>query len=314
MDNRNQAAIPIAIVGVGKIAADQHIPTIAAHPRFSLAGAVSRRSLDMDVPVRGSLAALKEAVPELAAVAVCTPPVGRLALIREAFALGLDVLLEKPPARTLTEAEVFAGEADRAEQVLFQSWHSRFAAAVEPARAWLANRSILATEVRWLEDVRVWHPGQEWIWDPGIGVFDPGINALSILTTIFPAELQVRDSILTFPANRLAPIGAELTLESLANHTVDVLFSFDQRGRPTWTITIDTDGGKLQLSDGGARWSIDGVEQSIADRPEYTQLYDRFAELIDQRECDIDLRPFRLVADAFLAAERRSTAAFDWNS
>ena len=32
-----------------------------------------------------------------------------------------------------------------------------------------------------------WHPGQEWIWQAGgFGVFDPGINALSIVTRILP--------------------------------------------------------------------------------------------------------------------------------
>jgi D-galactose 1-dehydrogenase len=43
--------------------------------------------------------------------------------------------------------------------------------------------------VIWREDVRVWHPGQDWIWQPGgLGVFDPGINALSIITHILPAR------------------------------------------------------------------------------------------------------------------------------
>jgi hypothetical protein len=44
-------------------------------------------------------------------------------------------------------------------------------------------------EIVWHEDVRKWHPGQQWIWEPGgFGVFDPGINALSIATRIFPAS------------------------------------------------------------------------------------------------------------------------------
>ena len=41
--------------------------------------------------------------------------------------------------------------------------------------------------VTWKEDVRHWHPGQQWIWEAGgFGVFDPGINALSIVTKIMP--------------------------------------------------------------------------------------------------------------------------------
>ena len=39
--------------------------------------------------------------------------------------------------------------------------------------------------IDWRESVRKWHPGQEWVWEPGgFGVCDPGINAMSIFTEI----------------------------------------------------------------------------------------------------------------------------------
>jgi len=37
---------------------------------------------------------------------------------------------------------------------------------------------------------------------------------------------------------------------------------------------------------------------------EYPRLYQRFAELCARSESDVDLRPFQLVADAFLVGER----------
>ncbi len=53
-------------------------------------------------------------------------------------------------------------------------------------REWCAARAL--TRVGYYlekEDVRRWHPGQDWIWEAGgFGVFDPGINALSILTEV----------------------------------------------------------------------------------------------------------------------------------
>lgn len=307
--------IPIALVGVGKIARDQHMPTIAASAHFHLAGAVSRHSRDLDVPTHSDLSALKAAVPELAAIAVCTPPVDRLALLREAFSLGLHVLMEKPPAKTLAEAEMFAPAAGKANLTLFQSWHSRYAAAVEPLRKWIAGQTIRRVEINWLEDVRVWHPGQEWIWSPGVGVFDPGINALSILTEIMPSDLSLRESLLSIPANRSAPIEASLMIDASAGHEISARFSFDQRGPQRWTIDIETATARATLLDGGARWAIDGVEQPVEDeRPEYARLYDRFAVLIARGESDIDLRPFRLVADAFLLAETRRTSEFAWDS
>ena len=69
-------------------------------------------------------------------------------------------------------------------------WLKSCAPAVPAARAWLAQHRPVAAEIVWKEDVRHWHPGQAWIWEPGgLGVFDPGINALSILTEILPAPV-----------------------------------------------------------------------------------------------------------------------------
>ncbi|TIP51034.1 MAG: gfo/Idh/MocA family oxidoreductase, partial [Mesorhizobium sp.] len=67
------------------------------------------------------------------------------------------------------------------------SWHSRYAPAVEAARDFLGSTTIRSAAINWKEDVRRWHPNQDWIWAPGgFGVFDPGINALSIATHILP--------------------------------------------------------------------------------------------------------------------------------
>ena len=100
-------------------------------------------------------------------------------------------------------------QADKVGVSLFAAWHSRFAAGVAPARAWLAERKIDSVSIVWREDVRVWHPGQAWIWQPGgLGVFDPGINALSIATHILPRPFFLKDATLILPDNRAAPIAA----------------------------------------------------------------------------------------------------------
>ena len=309
-------ATAIAIAGVGKIARDQHIPTIAADPDFTLVGVVSSHATDLDVPARKTLGDLRAQVPDLQALAICTPPIGRKALIREALDMGLHVLVEKPPAATLSEAETFAALARDAGRTLYATWHSREAAAVAPLREWMASRTVRRIAIDWMEDVRVWHPGQEWIWEPGIGVFDPGINALSILTRLLDdAPPTVSEAVLRFPENRAAPIAADLTLASEAvAEAIDVRFSFDQRGPQTWSITVETDGGTALLSDGGAKLAIDGAPQAIGDRPEYAGLYARFAELIAAGKGDVDLSPFRLVADSYLIGRRETVAAFGWDS
>lgn len=301
----------IAIAGVGKIARDQHIPHIAANPDFTYVAAITRGGTDgAGVPTFKTISEMMAANLGVEAISICTPPIGRMQLLRDAFAAGLDVLLEKPPAATLSEAEQFAGMARDAGRLLYMTWHAREAAAVEPARAWLAGRTIRSVRVDWLEDVRVWHPGQLWIWEPGIGVFDPGINALSVITRLLPAPLTVAASALRFPADKAAPIAASLTLAGPFDAEVAVEFDWDQRGPQTWTITVETEAGTLALTDGASKMAVDGTSVDVGNQAEYAALYRRFAALIARRESDVDLSPFRLVADAFLLGRRSEVAAF----
>ena len=299
----------IALAGIGKIARDQHIPTIAASDRFELVAAVTGHEPPENVPGFRTIGEMMESVPEVQAVSICTPPRGRLELVAEAFEHGLDVMIEKPPAATLSEAEAFAGLARKAGGILYATWHSREAAGVRPARRWLEGKRITRVTCDWKEDVRVWHPGQAWIWEPGIGVFDPGINALSVLSRILPAPMLLQSAELRFPSNRDAPIAADLDYVH-DGAPVRVEFDFDQRGPQTWDIHIETDGGKLTLSLGASQLAIDDIPVDVGEVPEYAGLYRRFAELLERRESDIDLTPFRHVADAFLLGRRVTTLPF----
>ena len=301
----------IAIAGVGKIARDQHIPHILANPAFDYVAAVTRGSTDGDgVPAFNSIGEMMNAGLGVEAIAICTPPIGRLELLTDAFASGLDVLLEKPPAATTSEAELFGEMATRAGRLLYMSWHAREAAGVEPARQWLANKSIKSVKVDWLEDVRVWHPGQEWVWDPGIGVFDPGINALSVITRILPWPLRMLSSDLKFPANKAAPIAASLKLAGATDAPIAVEFNWDQRGPQTWDIAVETDSGTLALTHGASQMAVDGKAVDVGDEAEYALMYRHFAELLSSRQSDVDLSPFRLVADAYLLGQRHEVGAF----
>ena len=302
----------IAIVGLGKIARDQHLPAIAATPGVELAAIVSPGALLPATPCFETLAqAFASGVP-IDAVALCTPPQIRRSLAAAALADGKHVLLEKPPGATVAEIEPLIAAAGAARLTLFATWHSRYAEAVQPARALLAHRAIHAARIDWREDVRVWHPGQAWIFEPGgLGVFDPGINALSILTAILPRPVYVTAATLDFPANRDAPIAAAIDLQDTAGLPIRAEFDFLQIGPQTWTITVDTDRGPLVLSDGGQRLSDAGKTLVDAGNHEYRGLYARFADLVASGQSDVDLAPLRLVADAFMLGRRRTVALFD---
>ena len=301
----------IAIVGVGKIARDQHRPSIAANPAFTLAATVSRHAALDGVPAYTDLGDLLRERPDVTALALCTPPQVRHALAAQAIAAGRHVLLEKPPGATLSEVEDLARRADAAGVTLFATWHSRFAPAVPQAREWLAGRTVRRIAVTWKEDVRRWHPGQAWIWQAGgLGVFDPGINALSMLTAITPVPLHLAEATLEVPANCETPIAARLTFAGTPGATVTADFDWRQEGPQTWDIAVETDGGSLLLSAGGSRLAVDGTVLVDEPEDEYAGIYDRFADLLDRGGSDVALAPLRLVADAFLIGRRTTTAPF----
>ena len=302
--------VAMAIVGGGKIARDQHVPAIAALGDFALLAAVTtERSPLPGVPNFRTIPQMMAQMPEVKAVALCTPPRGRHAQVIQAIEHGLDILNEKPPAATLSEAEDFAARAKKAGRVLYQTWHSREAAAVEPAARWLAGKTIRSVAVTWKEDVRVWHPGQEWIWGPGIGIFDPGINAISVITRILPHSLTLDQAELRFPANKAAPIAASLAY-ACGDFPVTAEFDFDQKGPQTWDIDIDTDAGALKLSLGASKMAVNGEVVDVGEEPEYFHLYRRFAALVKAGESDADFTPFRHVADAFMLGTRVTIGPF----
>ncbi len=308
----------IAIVGLGKIATDQHVPAIRGNPAFELAAIVSRRGASLDgLPVFADLDALFAAMPDVGVLAICTPPAGRTELVHAALAAGRDVLIEKPPAATLGEIDALAEHAAAAGRVLFATWHSRFNDAVIEARRRLQGRRVCRLAVDWREDVRRWHPGQAWIWQPGgFGVFDPGINALSIVTAIVDQPLFVAEATLEVPSNCQTPIGARIRF-GVAGHSadaapdLDAVFDWRKQGEQHWEITIETeDRQTLHLAAGGATLSVDGAAVVQAESREYPMIYETFAMLLAERRSDVDSRPLRMVADACLLANRVTTDPF----
>lgn len=307
----------IAVVGIGKIARDQHLPAIAASPAWELAATVSPDGGVDDVEHFPDIDSMLAARPDIGVVSLCVPPVPRFEVAAAAIRAGRHVMLEKPPVASVAESETLARMARDAGILIYASWHSREAACVAPAKAWLKDREVRRLSVTWKEDVRRWHPGQDWIFARGgLGVFDPGINALSILTEILPVPLHVRAARLDVPANRDTPIAAELDFACPGAEEARAVFDFRQQGPQTWSIEIATDDGQLALHYGGSRMEIDGREvgrdSGDALATEYPGLYARMAGLLNRGESDMDLRPLVLVADAFLLGERRTVDAFDW--
>lgn len=311
VETMSVSEINLALIGVGKIVRDQHLPAVAGNPDYRLIAAASRHGRVEGIDNFGSIDEMLAAVPAIHAVSLCMPPQYRHEAAVKALQAGKHVFLEKPPGATLSEVEGLAALANAKGLSLFASWHSRYAPAVQAARNFLAGTRIRSMRVTWKEDVRQWHPNQEWIWQAGgLGVFDPGINALSIVTRILPRPVFATAAMLEFPENRDAPIAASIHFTDAERLDLTAEFDWRQTGKQSWDIVADTDAGEMALSEGGAKLSIDG--KLVHDEPEqeYPMLYKRFAQIIKSRKSDVDLAPLRHVADAFMLGRRKVVEAF----
>ena len=304
-------ATKVALVGIGKIAVDQHVPAINASPDWDLAATVSRNGHVEGVPAFTDFATFLAERPDVPVVSLCLPPVPRFAYAEAALKAGRHVMLEKPPGATLAEVHELEVVAQARGLTLYATWHSRMAHAVAPAKAWLADTTVRQAHITWREDVRKWHPGQDWVFQPGgMGVFDPGINALSILTEILPGPVHLTRATLEFPENRQTPIAARLTF----TNQVTADFDWRQEGPQTWDIEVVTDKGNLALRMGGNVLEIEGkpVAGENTIMGEYPALYARMADLVRNGNSEVDLAPMIHVADALTLGERITTAAFDF--
>jgi D-galactose 1-dehydrogenase len=303
--------INLAIVGVGKIVRDQHLPAVAGNSDYTLVAAASRNGTVDGIDNFTSIDEMLAAVPAIQAVSLCMPPQYRYEAALKALAAGKHVFLEKPPGATLSEVADLEALAAAKGVSLFASWHSRYAPAVEAAKSFLAGTVIRSMRVTWKEDVRQWHPNQEWIWQAGgLGVFDPGINALSIVTQILPRPVFLTAALLEFPENRDAPIAASMTFTDAQGLDLAAEFDWRQTGKQSWDIVAQTDAGEMVLSEGGAKLSVDGVLVHEQPEQEYPMLYKRFAEIIKAGRSDVDLAPLRHVADGFMLGRRKVVEAF----
>lgn len=310
--------IKIAVVGLGKIAQDQHLPAIAASEGWELAATVSGSTSVAGIDNFRTLTELLDARPDIPVISLCVPPAPRFDLALAALNAGRHLMLEKPPGATLTECYLLQQLAADRGLTLYTTWHSREAYQVDLAKQWLNDKKITAFEIDWREDVRRWHPGQEWIWEPGgMGVFDPGINALSILTKILPEPVRVTNAELSFPENRQTPIAVSMELRTNGAAIGQVAFDWRQEGDQIWEIRVTTDQGLLELKEGGAQLSLDGIRQTAGSAElslngEYPRLYQAMYQLCLAQQSDVDLRPHQLIADALMLGSRVLVDPFEF--
>jgi predicted dehydrogenase len=294
--------IKIGIIGFGKIAEDQHVPSIRGNDRFELVATSSRSGQGVE-QVFTDWRELIRSVEGLEAVAITTPPGPRYEIARQCILAGLHCLLEKPPTAGLAEINDLTCLAAGRQVTVYTTWHAQHHATVDAAAKALAGKRIKSMQILWHEDVHKWHPGQRWIWEPGgFGVFDPGINAFSIATKIFPGELFVQSAELKVPENAQTAIAADISFSSpQADGQLTASLDWRRAQGEEWTISLVTvDGAEVRLEAGGSKLTINGQAHDDDGPGEYPDIYRTFANLIDERRSQVDVAPLRLVADSLL--------------
>ena len=186
----------LALLGVGTIGQLQlEVLAGAAETEFQVV-AVSDSSRTVPVP-EGLVNYVNYhdmlARADIDVVAVNTPPAEHQRMALDVLRAGKHVMVEKPPALTLSGCEEMAATAADAGLVLFMAFHARYHQVVEAARSALRGQTVERVCIEYRENVHAYHAVDKWVFLPhlaGGGVLmDSGVNALSILNVVAPSTL-----------------------------------------------------------------------------------------------------------------------------
>lgn len=257
----------IGLVGAGPWARQAAVPALMAHDDVDFAGVWARRpeaaaAVAPGVPVLDSVDALIDAVD---AVAFAVPPEVQAELAVRAAEAGRHVLLDKPIAGTVVDAERLAAAVDRAGVSSMVTLTRRFAG---ETRAFLrdarAQRTVGLTAT-WLSGALLGgeYAGSAWRHDGG-ALMDVGPHVVDLAEAV------------------LGPV-------------TDVPFARRDAESDTWSLTLDHDGrvsqvtlsmrtpvrpSVLRVSASGPDGLVDLLDRTTPPDRCYTVLLDEFLESV----------------------------------
>ncbi len=188
---------------------------------------------------------------------------------------------------------------------------------MDRTQALLAAEGVRAARIDWRESVRKWHPGQDWVWEPGgFGVCDPGINAFSIFTKVMPFPVFVESAKLTFPANKQTPVDVEVAFKFGQAHKPKMSSGFnwlEENGEILDHPLRDGGGERDQARTGAAapcgsmaKWCWSMATKSM---PASTSALPR---LLDDHRSEVDARAIAPDGRRILMGARENGPDFSW--
>ena len=259
-----------------------------------------------DIPVTSDYRELLSS-DRIDAVLVTTPPSSHAKITREALLAGKDVLVEKPPARTATEARELRDLAASNGCVLVFAYHAQHNPAVIAAAAHPGSSMIEHAHVVFREDSTQFHGPNSFASEEG-ALRDSGINAISILTRLLPGlALRVIRATLHVPAGAPAETRAvvEFSIGGSSTGVVDV--DIAHSGPEVRRVDVRTASGMAHLDITRGTYARDDNEVAPASstdmlREEYARMLTAFASAIRRRESNASLREIAWVEDALARA------------
>ncbi|KAJ9442210.1 putative oxidoreductase YrbE [Diplonema papillatum] len=199
--NGSTKPLGIALIGAGMVAKTHMAAIAAAQPAVKLCGVLARTAASSTALV-DSFAGRFEARPavyetladllgddRVDAVVVATPPNVRMELVQPLAKAGKHILLEKPVARTLAEAEALVAVCEEAGATLAVVFQHRFRAASLAARKLLdtddlGNLGLAEIAVPWWRD-------QGYYNSPGRGTYERDGGGVLISQAIHTIDLAL---------------------------------------------------------------------------------------------------------------------------
>jgi predicted dehydrogenase len=308
----------IGLIGYGEIGRLQHVRILASPPTrhtFRLV-AVADPRLPHDLRLsHGGLdvtchADYRELLArrDIDAVSVCTPTQTHYCIAAHALRAGKDVLLEKPPTMTVEELLRLQEIASGGGRVLYTAFHAIHHRAIEEVRARLATAEVTTVQIVWREDWRKWHSDQHWPWQAGGGgVFDPGINALSVLCYVLPdVTLEVTSAEFLVPSDADTPGTVKINF-AFPNGSGQAFFNWLDETEEVWNITFTTKGDQIYLIENLSTLKKNGVVcVAEQDEEEYVGVYERFSQLLAQRTSAVSTAELKFIENASHIATRHT--------
>jgi predicted dehydrogenase len=265
----------IAVVGAGPWALETHYPALLAHPDVEVVGGWTRRpeaAADLPVDRFDTVAAMLDAVD---AVSLAVPPDAQAGIALQAVRAGRHVILDKPIAGDVAQAQELADAVDAAGVASIVTFTRRFAPETRAFLEAVRSGTYAGGLGRWLSGALLGgrYSSSQWRKDGG-ALLDVGPHVVDLLDAALGEITEVIDA-------RLVPDDLwHITVGHSGGATSAVQLSLRVPARPTVTeFSVHGRAGVVTLTD-----------RSTSSVDCFTTLIDEFlvsAGTGSRHECDV---------------------------